>query len=90
MLSKDTRFENDGIGPQTQIRYGADFLYYKRHSTELHHSPDSTLWVQALLRTWDRELFANHNQRKGSLQATTTPRQLKSEKTSMETRLQKT
>lgn len=65
MLSKDSRFENDGIGPQTQIRYGADFQYYKRRLTESYHSANSSHWVQTLLATWDREVFFHHNKRKG-------------------------
>lgn len=65
MLSKDQRFENSGIGAQTQISYKADFQFYKRRLVELYHSPDSSTWVQYLLATWDRELFDNHNKQKG-------------------------
>lgn len=65
MLSKDARFENDGIGPQTGITYKKDFEFYKRRLTRLYHSSDSAAWVENLLKTWDYEVFEHHNKQKG-------------------------
>lgn len=67
LLSKDVRFENTGIGSQTKINYAADFAYYKRRLTEFYHSADTHKLILTLLEAWDREVFSNHNKRKGHI-----------------------
>lgn len=64
-MSKDAQFENNGIGAQTKIPYGEDFTFYKRHLIQFYHSADTTGLIRTLLEIWDREVFSNHNKRKG-------------------------
>lgn len=67
LLSKDVRFENTGIGSQSKINYAGDFAYYKRRLTEFYHSADTHKLILTLLEVWDREVFSNHNKRKGHI-----------------------
>ncbi|PPQ74822.1 hypothetical protein CVT26_005456 [Gymnopilus dilepis] len=71
ILSKDERFENDGIGPQTQINYAAEYEYYKRWLIEMSQNPASAAWIKHLVSRWDEEVFFVHNKAKKTLPTTT-------------------
>lgn len=66
-ISPDTQFNNSGIGGVTKINYRNDFDFYKRYLIEANANYPKT--IQALLRQWDEELFASHNDVKGHTDA---------------------
>jgi len=64
-LSKDTSFDQTGVGKETKIQYYVDYDFYKRWL--LHAKAKSSRWLNCLLGTWNAEIFSNHNKTVGNL-----------------------
>jgi len=59
VLSKDTVFDQTGVGNHTKITYYADYDFYKHWILRAKaNKPD---WVASLFAKWDAEVFSEHN-----------------------------
>jgi len=59
-VSKDTSFDNSGIGKFSRINYRELYDYIKRFLTEARDAYPR--WYDKLMKKWNQEVFAFHNQ----------------------------